>query len=69
MSERKAKMKNQGGFFFVCGSLRVYFIEYNLVACKPAFLHHLWGKQNYQALFVIVQTSDRDYVIFASFYL
>ena len=43
-------MKNQAEFF-LCGSLHVYFA--NLVARKPAFLHHLWGnsKQNYQALF------------------
>lgn len=26
--------------------------RYKLVASKPAFLHHLWSKQNYQALFV-----------------
>ena len=29
---------------------RVYFT--NLVARKPAFWYHLWGKQNYQALFI-----------------
>ena len=41
----------------------------SLVARKQAFLHHLRGKQNYQVLFFIVQTSDRIYVIFALFKL
>ena len=41
----------------------------SLVARKQAFLHHLRGKQNYQVLFFIVQTSDRIYVIFAPFKL
>ena len=43
-------MKNHAGRIFFGGSLQVYFT--NLVEHKPAFLHHLWGKQNYQALFV-----------------
>ena len=33
-------------------TLQVYFTNLVLVARKPAFLHHLRGKQNYQALFV-----------------
>ena len=36
--------------FFLCGSLQVCFT--NLVTRKPAFLHHLCGKKNYEALFV-----------------
>ena len=39
-----AKMKNQAVFFM--------WLATSLVARKPAFLHHLRGKQNYQALFV-----------------
>ena len=40
-------MKNQARFFFcVCVA------RYKLVAGKTAFLHHLWSKQNYEALFV-----------------
>ena len=42
---------SQGRIFF-CGWLQVYFRNLVLVARKPAFLHHLRGKQNYQALFV-----------------
>lgn len=42
----KAKMKNQARVFFVCVA------RYKLVTAKPAFLHHLWSKQNYQAFFV-----------------
>ena len=39
-------MKNQARFVCVCVT------RYKLVAGEPAFLHHLWSKQNYQALFV-----------------
>ena len=45
LSEGKAKMKYQAGFF-LCGSLQVYF-TINLVAGRLAILHHLWGKENY----------------------
>ena len=45
LSKGKAKWKIRPDFFG--GSLQGYFT--NLVAHKPAFLPHLWGKQNYQA--------------------
>ena len=45
-------MKTESGRTFLCGSLEVYFTNLVLVARKVAFLHHLLGKQNYQALFV-----------------
>ena len=45
-------MKTESGRTFLCGSVEVYFTNLVLVARKPTFLHHLLGKQNYQALFV-----------------
>ena len=45
LKELKAKMKNQARFL-VCAA------RYKLVVVKPALLHHLWSKQNYQALLV-----------------
>ena len=56
LSKGKAKIKNQAGFFFVC-----VWLATSLAARKPAFLHHLWGKHNYQALFNCFQTADRIY--------
>ena len=50
------QIKNQAGLF-VCGSLQVW------VAREPAFLHHLWGKQNYQPLFVF--RPQTEFVIFS----
>ena len=45
-------MKTESGrIFFLC-ALHVYFTNLVLIARKPAFLHHLRRKQNYQALFV-----------------
>ena len=38
--------EKSGQIFLVCVAC------YKLVAGRPAFLHHLWSKQNYQALFV-----------------
>ena len=43
----KGQNKKSGRIFYVCGSPIT-----SLVTRKPAFLHYLWGKQNYQALFV-----------------
>ena len=43
MSKWKAKIKNQAGCVWLATSL---------VTRKTAFLHYLWGKHNYQALFV-----------------
>ena len=42
----KGQNEKSGQSFFVCVTC------YKLVAGKPAFLHHLWSKQNCQALFV-----------------
>ena len=42
-------MKNQARFFCVGRYNYIHFT--NLVARKPAILHHFWSKQNYQALF------------------
>ena len=42
----KGQNEKSGQIFFVCVA------RYKRVAGKPAFLHHLWSKQNYQALFV-----------------
>ena len=49
-------MKNQARVSCVCG--------YKLVAGNPAFLDHLWSKQNCQALFVYHADLNRIYVIF-----
>ena len=50
-----------GGIFFGC-SLQVYFTNLVLVTRKPAFLHHLRGKQNYQALFVCRSDLAENYL-------
>ena len=42
----KGRNEKSGQSFVVCVA------RYKLVAGKPAFLHHLWSKQNYQALSV-----------------
>ena len=44
-------MKTESGRIFLC-TLQVYFPNLVLGARRQAFLHHLRGKQNYQALFV-----------------
>ena len=61
LSKGKAKMKYQAGFS-LCGSLQVCFT--NLLDRKPAFLHHLRSKQNYQALFVYHSDLRQNYLIF-----
>ena len=48
-----AKMKYQARFFFW------------LARVNQPFYIHLWGKQNYQALFVYRSTKDRIYARFA----
>ena len=50
-----------GGVFCVC-LLQVYFTNLVLVARKPTFLHHLRGKQNYQALFVCRSDLGENYL-------
>ena len=42
----KGQNEKSGQSFCVC------VVRYKLVVGKPALLHHLWSKQNYQALFV-----------------
>ena len=67
LSKGKAKMKYQAGFFS-CGSLQVYFT--NLEAREPTILHNLWGKHNYQALFVYRPDLGQNFMsFFALFYL
>ena len=41
----KTEIKNQAGFFCMCGSQQVYLT--NLVAGKPAFLRYFGAKQNF----------------------
>ena len=53
---RKGRNKKSGRIFCV-------WLATSLIARKTAFLHHLWGKQNYQALFVF-----RPWTEFISFF-
>ena len=57
-------MKTESGRTFLYGSLEVYFTNLVLVARKAAFLHHLLGKQNYQALFVNRSDFGENLLIF-----
>ena len=54
LSRRETKFKINPDF--LCStSLLSKILPTNLMACKPAFyifIHHIWGKQYYQALFV-----------------
>ena len=54
-------MDTESGRIFLC-ALQVYFTNLVLVARKPAFLHHLKGKQNYQALFVYRSNLGENYL-------
>ena len=53
-------MKIESGRIFLC-TLQV-FTNLVLVARKPAFLHYLRGKQNYQALFVYRSDLRENYL-------
>ena len=50
LSEGKAKMKTESGWIFFLYATSLTNLV--LVACKPAFLYHRRGKQNYQTSFV-----------------
>ena len=47
----KERPKWKSGRVF-CVACYEFTLTTNLVARKPAFWYHLWGKQNYQALFI-----------------
>ena len=53
-------MKTESGLIFL-STLQV-FTNLVLVARKPAFLHYLRGKQNYQALFVYRSDLRENYL-------
>ena len=61
LSKREAKIKNQAGFFvFDKFTLQVNLgDESGVNPFKHTFSHHLSRKQYYEALFFIMQTSDR----------
>ena len=43
--------------------------RYKSGRAKPAFFHHLWGKQNYQALFVYRSDLGQNVCLFLNFFL
>ena len=56
-------MKTESGqIFFVYAASLLYKSGAGMVARKPAFLHHLRGKQNYQALFVYRSDLGANYL-------
>ena len=65
LSKREAKIKNQAGFFvFDRFTLQVNLSDASAGGgvnqpFKHTFSHHVSGKQYYEALLFIIQTSDR----------
>ena len=64
LKERPKWKLKQARFFFVYAANLLYKSGAGMVARKPAFLHHLRGKQNYQALFVYRSDLGANYLIY-----